>query len=173
MKILDLGCGNNKHKIKNATVIGLDKIKLKGVDVIWDLEKTPLPFNDNYFDEIIASHILEHIENLESLLNDLYRILKPSGIIKIWVPNAPSHVAFDHPEHKRYFGINTFHRLIVDYNLKFVIKERKFNFILYSSKWVFLNMLINPFLNLWKSFTQKFFPFIIDEIYFELEVIKK
>jgi len=32
--------------------INLDKVPYEGVDVIWYLEKTPLPFDENSFDEI-------------------------------------------------------------------------------------------------------------------------
>jgi predicted SAM-dependent methyltransferase len=61
MKILDVGCGNNKYKgNKGDIVIGIDKVKLKGVDVVHDIEKTPWPFKTNEFDCVICSHVLEH-----------------------------------------------------------------------------------------------------------------
>ncbi|MEM4714257.1 MAG: class I SAM-dependent methyltransferase [Candidatus Nanoarchaeia archaeon] len=75
MKILDIGCGLRKYKLKkNAKVIGLDVIKLPGVDVVHDLEKTPLPFKDNEFDIVIANHVLEHVKNLISVIHEIWRI---------------------------------------------------------------------------------------------------
>jgi hypothetical protein len=59
-RILDVGCGKEKVKVKGAKVIDIDRIELPGVDVIHDLEKTPLPFPDNYFDEIICNHVHEN-----------------------------------------------------------------------------------------------------------------
>ena len=58
MKILDIGCGRNKRK----DAIGIDIVKLEGVDIVCNLEEG-LPFKDNTFDLVYASHILEHIHN--------------------------------------------------------------------------------------------------------------
>src|SRR4030043_363365 len=51
MKILDIGCGLNKQKTSNRkdVVIGLDAVKVPGIDVVWNLEKTPLPFKKKEF----------------------------------------------------------------------------------------------------------------------------
>ena len=89
MKILDIGCGYEKHKNinKTDTVIGLDRIKTPGVDVVWNLEKTPLPFKKNEFDEVHASHVIEHVENVVELIKDLHRIIKPKGKLFITVPH--------------------------------------------------------------------------------------
>ncbi len=50
----------------------------------------PLPFHDNHFDIVFASHILEHIVWYDTrvTLDDWIRVLKPGGTIEIWVPNA-------------------------------------------------------------------------------------
>lgn len=42
------------------------------------------------FDTIIASHILEHVENYEDFLNRCYDLLKPKGRLIVIVPNAES-----------------------------------------------------------------------------------
>lgn len=47
-----------------------------------------LPFPDNYFDGVILSEILEHIEDDVRGLRDVWRVLKPDGVIAITVPNA-------------------------------------------------------------------------------------
>ncbi|MEM2954453.1 MAG: class I SAM-dependent methyltransferase [Candidatus Nanoarchaeia archaeon] len=82
MKILDIGCGLRKYKPKqkNARVIGLDIVKLPGVDVVHDLEKSPLPFKDNEFDTVIANHVLEHVKNLISVIHEIWRITKRYGL---------------------------------------------------------------------------------------------
>lgn len=38
-----------------------------------------LPFKDNEFDVILCNHVLEHIPNDTSALQELYRVLKPGG----------------------------------------------------------------------------------------------
>ena len=47
----------------------------------------PLPFEDNYFDVIISSHVIEHIPNVSSYLNELNRILKVNGVLILSTPN--------------------------------------------------------------------------------------
>ena len=47
---------------------------------------TELPFRDQQFDILIASHVLEHIPNLERALSEIHRTLKPSGIALLMFP---------------------------------------------------------------------------------------
>ena len=42
--------------------------------------------NNNQYDIIICSHILEHVPSPESALSELYRIIKPGGFAIIMVP---------------------------------------------------------------------------------------
>jgi predicted SAM-dependent methyltransferase len=48
-----------------------------------------LPFNDETFDLVYAAHVLEHVPWMHTgrALAEAYRILKPGGVIEIWVPN--------------------------------------------------------------------------------------
>ena len=105
MKILDIGCGN--HKVAGA--VGLDNVKLPGVDFVHDLNKVPYPFKDNSFDLIFANHVLEHLTlDLDKIMVELTRICKSSGKITVEVPNAPSIGAFADPTHKKFFSYRTF-----------------------------------------------------------------
>ena len=79
---LNLGCG---REIKEG-YINVDKFKHNGVDVVWDLNVLPLPFKDNSIDEVLCSHILEHLVNPYPLVLDIYRILKPNGLFHCLLP---------------------------------------------------------------------------------------
>lgn len=46
-------------------------------DVHFDLHHAP--FEDNSFDVIFCNHVLEHVENAEQCMSELYRIMKPGG----------------------------------------------------------------------------------------------
>src|SRR5205823_6522330 len=46
-------------------------------DVKFDLHHAPFP--DNSFDVILCNHVLEHVENAEQCMNELFRIMKPGG----------------------------------------------------------------------------------------------
>jgi len=73
-KILDIGCGYTAHD--RATVIcdvqDLESF-YKNKNFI-KLNNENLPFKDKEFDFVIASHVLEHVENIEKFISELQRI---------------------------------------------------------------------------------------------------
>src|SRR5260221_2917426 len=92
---MDFGCGSKPYKslFKNASeYIGVDydseghSHKNEKIDVFYD-GKT-IPFKDNSFDSILTSEVLEHVFNLEEILKELNRVLKPGGKILITIPFA-------------------------------------------------------------------------------------
>ena len=73
-KILDIGCGYraNKHASVLADVQDLsDFYKQKRFIKI---NEKRLPFEDKEFDFVIASHVVEHVEDFEFFLKELERI---------------------------------------------------------------------------------------------------
>lgn len=66
----------------------LNIIDGKSVDYIADISQK-LPFNDNSFDLIYASHVIEHVPWFlqKNLFSELYRVIKPRGSLEIWVPD--------------------------------------------------------------------------------------
>lgn len=46
----------------------------------------PFPFEDEVFDEVLASHVLEHISDWPSTVMECHRVLKPNGILRVHVP---------------------------------------------------------------------------------------
>jgi len=107
---LDIGCG----RVKKEGYIGIDisqYIDGKGnpkVDIVRDIEKQGLPFCDNSAVHIIANSVLEHIDDLEVVLNECWRVLKPAGILEGSVPMAGSDGAWRDPTHRRFFTESTF-----------------------------------------------------------------
>ena len=45
-----------------------------------------IPYPDNFFDRIIAMHVLEHLTNLPSFLEEAKRIIKPTGKLLVVLP---------------------------------------------------------------------------------------
>lgn len=66
----------------------LDIEKREGIDIVHDITKT-LPLSDNTFDLVYMSHVLGYIHWSKTIdvLKEVYRILKPNGIVEIWVPD--------------------------------------------------------------------------------------
>ncbi|MDB9858006.1 class I SAM-dependent methyltransferase [Flavobacteriaceae bacterium] len=70
-----------------------------------------LPFKDNSFDFIICNHVLEHIPDDTKAMQELYRVLAPSGTAIVQVPyDAKREITFedntitDQRERTRIFG---------------------------------------------------------------------
>jgi len=82
MKKLNLGCG----QWIIPGYINQDVIDLPGVDMVFDLDKFPYPFEDSTFDEIYSAHVLEHVQDLGEVMQELTRICKPGSDIKVVVP---------------------------------------------------------------------------------------
>lgn len=102
--VIELGCGPNPP----PDVIGIDQLQLEGVDFVADLEKG-LPFlPDNSVDEIRSRHFLEHIENFEDLMQEIYRVLRPEGHHVAVVPHFSNPHFYSDPTHKRFFGLYSF-----------------------------------------------------------------
>lgn len=59
-------------------------ISMSGVTHNVDLQE--LPFEDNSYDFIFASHVLEHVQDDIKAINEIKRVLKPSGIAMLPVP---------------------------------------------------------------------------------------
>lgn len=45
-----------------------------------------LPFDDGFFDRVLAIHVLEHLPNLPAALREVHRVLKPSGRFEVVIP---------------------------------------------------------------------------------------
>lgn len=88
-------------------LIKLDMNQDMKPDVVWDMEKLPMPFPDNCFDEIHAYEILEHTGQQGDFrfffqqFADFWRMLKPGGHFFATVPMWDSPWAWGDPSHKR------------------------------------------------------------------------
>jgi predicted SAM-dependent methyltransferase len=88
-KYLEIGCG----PCPKLGFVNLDYRWRPGVDVVWDILR-PLPFPDNRFDGIFSEHCLEHLEQeqLDRLLRDMLRVLRPGGTVRLVVPDLGKYV---------------------------------------------------------------------------------
>lgn len=69
-----------------------------------DLTK-PLPYTDNSITAIFSSHVFEHLfmDEVEKLIGECYRVLKPGGICRVVVPDLEKIIALYNPEDPRKF----------------------------------------------------------------------
>jgi len=100
MKKLNLGAGEDRRE----GYINIDHNKLTNPDIVHDLNIFPYPFPDNTFDEILASHILEHLDKPFLVMKEFHRIMKPGAKLVISVPHFSR--AFTHAEHAHGFDVS-------------------------------------------------------------------
>ena len=111
-KILDIGCGYSANK--NASVIAdiqdlsyfyKDKnfIKISG---------KKLPFKDKEFDFVIASHVIEHVEDFEFFVKELERI-SPRGYIELPTRLGDNLVFENRNDHIWWFTYNDVNNQII------------------------------------------------------------
>tara|TARA_B100001057_G_scaffold15182_1_gene14384 strand:- start:1278 stop:1907 length:630 start_codon:yes stop_codon:yes gene_type:complete len=73
-KVLDIGCGYTANEFATTICDTQDLSKFyKSKDFI-KLENKILPFKDNHFDFVIASHVLEHVDDLKFFISELERV---------------------------------------------------------------------------------------------------
>lgn len=109
--VLDMGCGAGRHAFelyrRGADVVAfdLDAGELAEVDKMFGAmrlegevpegaaattvqgDALDLPFDDDTFDKIIASEVLEHIPHDTAAMAELLRVLKPGGQLAVTVPS--------------------------------------------------------------------------------------
>lgn len=108
----------------------IDKSNFAFPDLKLDLEKGKLPYKDNSVDEILATHILEHVHSIIPLMNECYRILKKGGRMIIEVPQNegmfadPTHVRAFSKLSWRYYSGYPFHEIYgITANFKLIKNE--------------------------------------------------
>lgn len=63
-----------------------------------------LPFSDSSIKSIISHHFFEHVGiGFMALIDEVYRVLEPGGILRAITPLFPSTAAVEDPDHCRYF----------------------------------------------------------------------
>jgi Glycosyltransferase len=99
--VLDCGCGMGVYlmfmgRLRRLNLVGVDgdiarlrwaerehvPASLAGVDI------HRLPFADNSFDKVLMSEVLEHLADDRGALREVFRILKPGGVLALSVPHA-------------------------------------------------------------------------------------
>ena len=179
-KILDLGCGSRKR----AGAVGIDRNPSSCADVIHDLDIFPYPFDGSTFDTVYADNVLEHLEDVIAVMEELHRITKAGGTVKVIVPYFRAKWAFIDPTHRHFFTIDSFsyfdpshiHNKLYNYSkATFTVEKIVFNEnVVYNG---ILRCFVGPvkaMANAWpwayETFLSHLFP--LDSLSFYLRVIK-
>jgi len=110
--LLDIGSGRGNALVgfmRNGLAVkgvDIDPISLSNVDIQkCDLEKDKLPFEDNTFDYIYSKSVIEHISNTQHFVKEIYRVLKPNGVVVCLTPDWKTDykMFWDDPTHVKPF----------------------------------------------------------------------
>lgn len=142
---LDLGCG----KFKKKGFFGIDKFPSPNVDRVVDVDEG-LPFSDNSVIEIYSSHVLEHVDSLEEVMEEIYRVCKPGAKVLIKVPHFSGKSGF-FEFHKRFFRYDSFSEFEKK-ELDMDISTNPMKFKVVRRKLCFLKKKSHPFAKLLERF---------------------
>jgi SAM-dependent methyltransferase len=66
-----------------------------------------IPKDDNTYDAVVLTQVLEHVPDPEAILSEIYRVLKPDGKLLLSVPlNGPLHGEPWHYFQFTHYGLN-------------------------------------------------------------------
>lgn len=114
-KVLDIGCGDGTvaSRIKGQ-VTTLDIWEDFKPMILHDLNKLPLPFEDNSFDVVLAIDVIEHLdfEHGERLLDELKRITRHSILLLTPLWWTENHDNTDDPKSPYYQNHYNIHKCL-------------------------------------------------------------
>lgn len=139
----------------NPEALAISRCKFKK---LWDLNNLPLPYPDDFFDTVILSDVIEHMENDVEILKEMHRILKNGGRVIITVP-AFSFLYSEYDKslgHKKRYNQEDILKIINTFQIKILTFWNFFLFI----PMAFLRKINRGF--------AKSLPYVMDRILYEL-----
>ena len=102
MQKLSLGCGQRRHE----GFTGVDWCPGAAADIVHDLNRYPWPFEDNSCGEIIAEHLLEHLDNPDAVMREIHRICANDAVVAIMTPHFSSYQSYGDMSHRMHASLS-------------------------------------------------------------------
>jgi predicted SAM-dependent methyltransferase len=129
---LNLGCGFDKKE----GFLNVDHMSTCEPDLTQNLEDFPWALETNGFDYILMKHVLEHLgadfQTFKQIMQELYRITQPNGIIEIHVPHYRHDSYWSDPTHVRAFTPFTFQMMSKRQNDAWIEQKGNYTMLAYA-----------------------------------------
>ena len=121
---LDVGCGFAERTDDKRSTYGALPRGVVNVDIERPTVRIKnfirgdahrLPIRDGCFDQIYASHLLEHLEKPHLFLIEAKRVLREGGTIEVTVPSIYYKGTYEDPNHKWFFSAKILKGLVGRY----------------------------------------------------------
>ena len=139
---VDVACGYRTHKpevIHSSHFVDPLYVAFDHV-LVFDKEVEPIsspnmaadaeliPLKDRCAGTVLCTEVLEHVRNPHLVLNEVYRILKPSGKLLLTVPgiHVPKHEKLPHQRDYRRFSKVYLRQLLKEHNFTILEMQDKF-----------------------------------------------
>lgn len=178
VRVLDIGCGDG-HLLNLYREARGTNVETTGVDFslsavilaaaqghnTYSGRFEDVDLSDDYFDLVVASHVIEHVPDPSGFVEKVFRVLKPGGIFWFETPNIGSidarwfekehWGAYHFPRHWYFFSTETIGRLAEKTSFKVEMIDYVPNAIFWF--WTFHSMMVarNPG---WRKFADALFP---------------
>ena len=134
MKKLNLGCGFDKR----VGWVNADHFSECQPDLLLSIESTPWAIADGEYDYVLMKHVLEHVgaslTEFTAIMQELYRILAPNGVLEIHVPHYRHDTWWSDPTHVRAFTPLTFQMMSKKQNDVWIANKANYTMLSYVMK---------------------------------------
>lgn len=94
-RLLDVGAGDGtlaaRLRDEGFDVTGVDlftdDFRAAGIEIRSANLNAGIPFDDGEFSAVVATEVIEHLENPWHFVRELYRVTKPGGVVVLSTPN--------------------------------------------------------------------------------------
>jgi hypothetical protein len=168
---LCLGSGRKKQD----DAVNVDIVSSTRPDICHNLNQTPWPLPDNWFDECSAYDVIEHLDNIVATMEEVHRVCRNGAVVRITVPHFSCANAFMDPTHRHYFSCFSLNYFTGEHEFSFYSDcrfKRRANEIVFAP--TLMNKIVHRLARRFPAEYERRWASIFPAwfLYFELEVVK-
>jgi SAM-dependent methyltransferase len=124
-RALDLGCGDGRLSAEldaddltaadvSPVALGRARARLPNARIVELEPDVPLPLEDSGFDMVLCAETIEHVRDVQLLLSEARRVLRPGGTLAVTTPATRPVMRPPHPlsPHLRFFTRGSLARVL-------------------------------------------------------------